>query len=66
MSGPIPEVKRYALINDYENIIVYSKESNKCRQHKKLPKSLCELGKTWKYSLRLTLKNPNFESMDEL
>ena len=25
----------------------------------KIPKSLCELGKTWK-------KNPNFESMDEL
>ena len=35
-------------------------------QHKKIPKSLCELGKTWKYSLRLTLKNPNFESMEEL
>ena len=33
---------------------------------KKIPKSLCELGKLWKYSLRLTLKNPNFESMEEL
>ena len=37
MSGPIPEVKKYALINDYENIIAYSEESeqsevwaNKC------------------------------------
>ena len=27
ISGPIPEVKRYALINDYENIIVYSGDS---------------------------------------
>ena len=28
------------------------------------PKIPCKLGKTWKYSLRSTLKNPNFESMD--
>ena len=28
--------------------------------------SLCELGKIWNYSLRPQLKNPNFESMDEL
>ena len=28
---------------------------------KKIPKSLCELGKTWKYGLRLTLKNPNLD-----
>ena len=27
MSGPIPEVKNPTLINDYENIIAYSKES---------------------------------------
>ena len=27
ISEPFPEVKRYALINDYENIIVYSEES---------------------------------------
>ena len=27
MSGLIPEVKMSALINDYENIIVYSEES---------------------------------------
>ena len=32
----------------------------------KIQKSLCELGKTWRYILRLTLKNPNFESTDEL
>ena len=32
----------------------------------KIPKSLCELGKTWKFGLSLTLKNPNFESKDEL
>ena len=29
ISGPIPEVKKYALINDYENIIAYSEESEK-------------------------------------
>ena len=27
ISGPIPKVKKSALINDYENIIDYSKES---------------------------------------
>ena len=27
--------------------------------------SFCELGKSLKYSLRPTFKNPNFESMDE-
>ena len=35
-------------------------------QHSKIPKSLCDSGKTWKYSLRQTLKKTNFESMDEL
>ena len=37
ISGPIAEVKKFALINDYENIIAYSEESeqsevyaNKC------------------------------------
>ena len=34
ISGPIPEAKRYALINDYENIIVYSGELNKCRRRR--------------------------------
>ena len=29
-------------------------------------KFICELGKTWKCSLKLTFKSPNFESMDEL
>ena len=28
--------------------------------------SLCELGKTWKYSLGPRIKSPNFESIDEL
>ena len=28
--------------------------------------SLCQLGKTWKYSLRPRFKSPNFESIDEL
>ena len=28
--------------------------------------SFCELGKSLKYSLRLTFKNPNFKSEDEL
>ena len=27
ISGLIPEVKKYAMINDYENIIAYSEES---------------------------------------
>ena len=27
ISGPIPEVKKSTLINDYENIITYSDES---------------------------------------
>ena len=31
----------------------------------KKSQNLCEMGKTSKYSLR-TLKNPNFDSMDEL
>ena len=31
-------------------------------QHSKIPKSLCEMGKTCKYSPRSTPKNPNFES----
>ena len=35
-------------------------------QHLKIPQCLCELGKTWDYNLRSTLKNPNAESMDEL
>ena len=35
-------------------------------QHSKIPRSLCELGKIWKYSPRLTLKYPNFEFTDEL
>ena len=35
-------------------------------KHSKIPNSLCEMGKIWKYSLRPTLKNLNFESMDEL
>ena len=35
-------------------------------QHSKILKSLHELGKTWTYSLRLTLKYPNSESTDEL
>ena len=29
-------------------------------------RSLCELGKTWKYSLRPIFQNPNFASIDEL
>ena len=33
-------------------------------QHSKVLKSLCELGKTWNYSLRQTFKNRNFEYMD--
>ena len=28
--------------------------------------SFCELGKTLKYTLRPTFRNPNFESKDEL
>ena len=28
-------------------------------------RSLCELGKTWKYSLRPRFKSPNFEFIDE-
>ena len=28
--------------------------------------SLCELGKTWKYSLSPRIKSSNFESIDEL
>ena len=28
--------------------------------------SFCDLGKTWKYSLRPKFKSPNFESIDEL
>ena len=36
------------------------------QQHTKILKSLCKLGKTWKYSLRRTPKNSNFESTDEL
>ena len=28
--------------------------------------NLCELGKTWKYSLSPRFKTPNFESIDEL
>ena len=35
-------------------------------KHPKLPKSLSEIGKTWTCSLTPTLKNLNFESMDEL
>ena len=35
-------------------------------QYSKIPKSLCKLRKTWKVHLRPTLKNPNFESLDEL
>ena len=35
-------------------------------KHSKIPNSLCEMGKIWKYSLRPALKNLNFESMDEL
>ena len=31
----------------------------------KITKSIFELGKTWKYSQRPTLKNLNFESMDK-
>ena len=38
----------------------------KSPSHAKIPKSLCEFGKTWNYSLRPILKNPNFESMDNL
>ena len=26
ISGPIPKVKKYALINDYENVIAYSED----------------------------------------
>ena len=29
--GPIPEVKKYALIDDYENIISYSEESEQSK-----------------------------------
>ena len=35
-------------------------------QHSKITKSLCELRKTWRYGLRSTAENPNFESTDEL
>ena len=35
-------------------------------QDSKIPKSLCELAKTGKYSLSPTFKNVNFESMNEL
>ena len=36
-------------------------------QHLEIPKSLCELGKTWKLQiLKPTAKNPNFESTDQL
>ena len=31
ISGLIPEVKKYALINDYENIIAYSEESEQSK-----------------------------------
>ena len=36
------------------------------KTEKFIAKSLGELGKTWKYSLRLILRNPNLESMNEL
>ena len=35
-------------------------------QYLEIPKSLRELETTYKYSLRATLKNPNFTSMDEI
>ena len=36
------------------------------RQHSKVPKYLCGLGKSWKYRLRPPLRNANFEAMYEL
>ena len=41
-------------------------EKSQLEQHSKIPESCCKLGETWKYSLRPILKNPNFESTDEL
>ena len=35
-------------------------------QHLKISKSCCELGTSWKYSLRPTLKNLDFESIEKL
>ena len=35
-------------------------------QHSKITKSLCELRKTWRYGLRSTAENTNFESTGEL
>ena len=43
-------------------IPIWSQSHGLQEQHSKIPKSLCEMGKTCKYSPRSTPKNPNFES----
>ena len=57
ISGSFPGVKRYALINDYENIIVYSEESEQNGQARFPPNTSgrsegqCHLRAIWLFLL---------------
>ena len=48
-----------------KNPSFFPKIQGQLEQLSTIPKSLCELGKTCKITLRLTLKNPNLKSTGE-